>query len=69
MGYCALTAFLSTPIAEPEDIPEAEKTPEYWAARLGREWHGLPADVLAEKLLPFFREFNRLCEAEKGRKL
>lgn len=65
MGYVALTAFLE-PISPKENIPDESKTPEYWADKLGREWSLLGASALSGKLLPFFVEFNRLCEAEKA---
>lgn len=69
MGYPALTSFLQEPlVSDDPSIPASHKTPQWWADRAGREWSHLGAAALSEKLVPFFVEFNRLCEAEKAQK-
>lgn len=67
MAYAVLTAFLE-PLAQEATVPASSKTPAYWARTLGREWSLLGAAELEGKLLPFFEEFNRMCEAEKATK-
>jgi hypothetical protein len=63
MGYLALTAFLDSPLIDIDpDIPKSSITPQYLADQAGRQWSLLGASALSDKLLPFFKEFNRLCE-------
>jgi hypothetical protein len=69
MGYVALTDFLDRSLIDIDpDIPKSSITPQYLADQAGRQWSLLGASALSDKLLPFFVEFNRLCEFEKAAK-